>query len=237
MPTFLALGFLIGLRHALEADHVAAVVSLATRGGTVRDHARQGALWGLGHTVTLVLLAGGCVLLGVALPESAERWFEAAVGAMLVLLGASVLVSMRSQGVHLHGHRHADGRVHFHAHRHAAGLEHADDSHEHAHRRPPLRALAVGAVHGLAGSAAMVLMTASAARSPLEGLLYIAVFGLGSIAGMVSLAIVLAMPLRLSARRYAGLYRALCTLVGALSVGLGGKMVWDFAAWIDRPIT
>jgi ABC-type nickel/cobalt efflux system permease component RcnA len=239
MLGFLALGFLIGLRHALEADHVAAVASLATRGGTLRDHARQGALWGLGHTLTLLLLAGSCLLAGVTIPASAERTFEALVGVMLVALGLSVFRGLRQRRIHVHVHRHADGSVHVHAHAHEAGGEHDAEAHRHGHphvhgllhvHRPrSLRALGVGMVHGVAGSAALVLLVAGSAGSALWGLLYVLLFGLGSIVGMMVLAAVLSLPLSISARRRTGLYQGLCAATGAFSLVLGLILVGSFA--------
>ncbi|HTF89056.1 MAG TPA: sulfite exporter TauE/SafE family protein [Planctomycetota bacterium] len=225
MASFLFLGFLIGIRHALEADHVAAVVSLATRGGSFRRQVGQGAMWGLGHTLTLLVVVGACVSLGLAIPDSASRWFEAIVGAMLVILGASVFLRLRAQRIHVHVHRHADGIAHFHAHRH-------DEvpSHEHAHACLPLRALVVGSVHGLAGSAALVLLMAQTVQSPATGFLYIALFGLGSVVGMMSIAAAIAVPLRATVKDRARLHELLCAGAGAFSVLLGTKMIWMFAA-------
>lgn len=223
--SFLLLGFVIGIRHALDADHVAAVVSLATRGGTIARQARQGALWGLGHTSTLLLVGGACVLLGVAVPPEAERWLEAAVGAMLVLLGVSVLIRLRRQRIHFHSHRHPGGPTHFHAHRHDHAVDHA-----HVHRRVPLQALLVGAVHGLAGSGALVLVVAQTAMTPAIGLVCIALFGLGSILGMMTLAAAIALPLNVTARLRGRLHPVLCGIAGAFSVLLGAKMLWTFAS-------
>lgn len=235
MLSSLGLGFLIGLRHALEADHLAAVVSLATRGGTLRDHARRGALWGVGHTATLLILAGGSVLLGLAIPERAAHLLEACVGVMLLWLGASVLRRLRRGGLHFHGHRHADGELHWHAHAHhaqagaAPGAQHAHDPHHHPHPQG-LRALWVGAVHGLAGSASLVLLVVGATRSPLAALAYIGLFGLGSILGMIVLAGVVSLPLDASARGRTRLHQALCALAGVLSVALGARILWTFGA-------
>ncbi|MFN0008252.1 MAG: urease accessory protein [Planctomycetota bacterium] len=199
ISNFLAFGFVIGIRHALDADHVAAVMSLATRGGTIASQARQGALWGLGHTLTLLLAGGACILFGFAIPEAAESWLEAAVGAMLVVLGVSVFARLRRVRVHAHG-------------------------------RLPLQAWCVGAVHGLAGSAALVLLVAQSARTPMLGLLCIAAFGLGSILGMSALAAAIAMPLEASARMRGRLHGILCGSAGAFSVLLGAKMLWTFAS-------
>jgi len=201
MASFLFLGFLIGIRHALDADHVAAVMALAARGGTIGGLARQGALWGLGHSLTLLLVAGACILLGVAVPHGAERGFEAAVGAMLVLLGISVLVRLRRRGI---------------------------DAHAHAHGPLAPRALIVGAVHGLAGSGALVLLVAGTARSSATGLAYVALFGLGSVLGMASLAAAAALPLSATARLRGRSHKVLCAGTGAFSLLLGARMLWAF---------
>jgi hypothetical protein len=201
--SFLLLGFVVGIRHALDADHVAAVVSLATRGGTIAGQARQGALWGLGHASTLLLVGGACVLLGVAVPREAERWLEAAVGAMLVLLGASVFLRLRRTRIHVEAHSHA---------------------------RVPAQALLVGAVHGLAGSGALVLLVAQTAETPAIGLVGIASFGLGSILGMMSLAAAIAWPLNATAPLRGRLHQVLCGGAGAFSLLLGARMIRDFAA-------
>lgn len=233
MATFLFLGFLVGLRHALEADHVAAVASLATDGASLRDQVRRGALWGMGHTASLLVFAGGSILLGLAIPAGAERLLEAAVGAMLVVLGGSVLLGLRRAGVHVHAHRHGGGPPHLHAHAHRAAEAHGG-AHAHDHRHGAshapglrgLRALAVGALHGLAGSAALVLLVAGASGSGWLALAYIACFGAGSIAGMALLAGAIALPLCASARGPARLHAALGLLAGGVSVALGAQLLW-----------
>jgi hypothetical protein len=187
-------------------------------------------MWGLGHAATLLLLAGGCILFGFAIPERTGALLEAAVGLMLVGLGLSVFLRMRRGHLHLHGHVHADGTAHLHVHSHAPGALHATDGHAHGHPRGSLRALLVGAVHGLAGSAALVLLVGSAARTPLVGLAYVALFGLGAVVGMMLLAATIALPLGYSARRRIGLHRLLCAGAGAFSVALGLQLVWSFAA-------
>lgn len=226
MLTFLALGFLIGLRHALEPDHVAAVVSLSTRGGTLRDHARSGALWGLGHALTLLVLAGSCVVFGLVIPERAGRLLEGAVGVMLVVLGIQVLVRLRRSGIHVHPHTHDDGTTHVHAHGHARA---AGGVHAHAHPRPPLRTLGVGALHGLAGSSALVLLVGSAAASPALALAYVLLFGLGAVVGMTVLAATVALPMGFTTRRRSGLHDWLCAATGAFSIVLGLRIAWTVA--------
>lgn len=216
----LLLGLLLGMRHALDADHLAAVATLVTRSRSVGHTLLQGMAWGAGHTLTLLLFGGAVLVLGLVLPERAAAALELAVGVMLVALGAEVLYRLWRKRVHFHAHRHADGAAHFHAHAHEGESQHDPDRHEHGHGFP-LRALLVGMVHGMAGSAALILLSLEALRTPAWGLVYIAVFGIGSIVGMAALSVVIAIPMRLTSRRLNS--RRLDRAHGGLSalVGLG----------------
>src|SRR5262249_15243984 len=136
MP-ILGLGLLMGMQHALEADHIAAVSSIAARGTRVADVVKHGLTWGLGHTLTLSAFAGVAIVLGWALPDMLAEPLEAAVGVMLVGLGAHVLWRLWRDRVHFHVHRHHDGRQHIHAHSHAGESvphERAEHAHEHGFR-------------------------------------------------------------------------------------------------------
>lgn len=228
--TLLLLGFVIGMRHAVETDHVAAVASLATRSSSVRDSVRQGAAWGLGHTLTLFLFGSVVLVLGLAMPEPMARSLELAVGVMLVILGIDVLRRLVRERIHFHLHRHDDGAAHFHAHSHAGETGH--DPGRHAHEHPagfPFRALLVGLMHGMAGSAALILLTIQTIDSPLLGLLYIALFGFGSMLGMALLSLVIAIPLRYSARGMTWLHNSLQAVVGIATVVIGGMLVYQLA--------
>src|SRR5258708_23336509 len=128
------LGFLLGMQHALEADHIAAVSSIAARRSHVGDIVKHGLTWGLGHTVTLFVFAGAAILLGHAIPEHLARPLETAVGIMLVGLGAHVLWRLWRDRVHFHAPCHGDGTVHIHAHSHARETRvHARAPHIHDH--------------------------------------------------------------------------------------------------------
>ena len=232
MTSLLLLGFLLGMRHALEADHLAAVASLATRSRSLGHTVAQGAAWGLGHTLTLLVAGGICLLASVAIPARLAHGFEMAVGVMLLVLGAEVLWRARRRHVHLHVHRHGDGTVHLHAHRHAAGEERGPQHHVHPHVHPhpegfPRRALLVGLVHGLAGSAALLLLTLATLPSRWLGLVYIAVFGLGSILGMAILSAVLAVPMQGTARVLTRAHDWVEVLTGIATLAIG---VWVLAA-------
>lgn len=226
MLGILLLGFLIGLQHAMEADHVAAVASLATRSRTARETARQGVTWGLGHALTLLFFGGLVLVLDLVVPESLAQFLELAVGSMLILLGLDVIRHLITERVHFHRHTHGD-LSHFHAHSHAGGAEHSVESHQHSHpRRFSLKALLVGMMHGMAGSAALILLTLETVVSPMEGLLYILLFGMGSIAGMGLLAMVIAVPMRYSERSMTWAHNGLRGAVGLITLGLGVAVVY-----------
>lgn len=229
MSSLLLLGFLLGMRHALEADHIAAVATLATRSGSYRHVMFQGAVWGLGHTLTLLLACSVVLFLDTVIPARFAQGLEAVVGAMLILLGADLLRRMLRDRVHLHTHRHDDGTAHFHAHSHAGEPSAHTLDHQHAHaRRFPARALYVGMIHGLAGSAALILLTLSTVSSPLTGLIYVGLFGVGSICGMALLSLVISVPLR-STRHFALLHHALQVTVGLATIAIGGMLVYQNA--------
>ena len=158
-----------------------------------------------------------------------EKALETAVGIMLVLLGADVLRRLLRERVHFHVHRHAAAQAHVHAHSHRGEGRHAVSAHAHAHppARWPLRALAVGVMHRLAGSAALVVLSLEAVPSVGLGLGYIAIFGVGSILGMALLSVVMAVPLKLSASYLNRVHRAMSAMVAGCSALLGGYMVWD----------
>ncbi len=196
----LGFGFLLGMQHALEADHIAAVSSIAARRTNVSDIVKHGLTWGLGHTITLFVFAGAAILLGHAIPEHLSRPLETAVGVMLVGLGAHVLWRLWRDRVHFHQHRHGDGTDHFHLHSHAADPRSASAQQSHASARFPVRTLLVGLMHGMAGSAALLVLAVTQAASPEYGLLYVLLFGIGSMLGMGALSIAIAVPLVVSAR-------------------------------------
>jgi high-affinity nickel permease len=217
MLGLLVLGFFIGMRHALEADHVAAVSSLATRSASRSECVRQGVFWGLGHSLTLFLFGSAVLLLDRGLPEKLATALELAVGLMLVVLGLDVLRRLAKERVHFHLHEHENGVRHFHGHSHAA-----ESSHRHRHgRKLPVRALVVGLVHGMAGSAALILLTLDNVPNLGSGLLYILLFGAGSIAGMALLSAVIAVPLRYSAAGLARLHLLLHGMIGFATLAIG----------------
>ena len=229
MLGILGLGFLLGMQHALEADHIAAVSSIAARRSNVADIVKHGLTWGIGHTLTLFTFAGAALVLGRAVPETLARPIESAVGVMLVGLGAHVLWRLWRDRVHFHKHHHGDGTVHVHVHSHAgettphSGALH---THEHGFR---WRTLLVGLMHGMAGSAALLVLTVSQASSVAIGLGYVALFGLGSMIGMGALSTVIAVPIALSARWLTLANNGLQAAIGAITVAIGVRTIVETA--------
>jgi cytochrome c biogenesis protein CcdA len=225
MLAILGLGFLLGMQHALEADHVAAVSSIAARRTDIGDIVKHGLTWGLGHTLTLFVFAGAAILLGHAIPQTWSRPLETAVGIMLVGLGAHVLWRLSRDRVHFHPHSHGDGTVHLHAHSHAGQapqetVPHLRALHQHVHGFR-WRTLLVGLMHGMAGSAALLVLAVTQAASPAIGLGYVALFGIGSMIGMGALSSVIAVPLAVSARWLTSANRGLQGAVGVVTIAIG----------------
>ena len=238
MSAIILLGLLLGMQHALEADHLAAVASLAAESRSKRRIIRHGVVWGLGHMATLCVFAGAVLVSRSMVGPALAHWLEVAVGVMLMALGGNVIYRLIRERVHIHIHRHADGAVHVHAHAHANETQsrgqlphgqfpHRETPHDHVHRPGfPVRSLLVGMMHGLAGSAVLVVLAATTLRSPLEGVGTVLVFGLGSVLGMALLSAVIAVPLSFTARRLTWAHRAIRGATGVVSIVLGGVIVF-----------
>lgn len=219
----LTLGFLIGMQHAIQADHVAAVASIAAGKRGVRSIVRQGVVWGIGHTVTLLIVGGVCLFMAKSVPDSAANLLESVVGVMLMGLGGHLLYRVWRDRVHFHSHRHAPTDVHIHAHSHRGDAQpHSRSAHQHEHPSGlPWRTFVVGLVHGMAGSPALIVLTAATLESPWWGVAYILIFGLGSVAGMALLSCIIAVPLTLTASALTVANRALQVVVGMATAAIG----------------
>ena len=209
VDSLLALGFVLGLRHAIEADHLAAISTIVTERRSLLSSSLVGALWGLGHTLALLIAGVGVLLLRYQMTDRMAHAFELCVGVMLVILGANVLRTLAHRGA---SHRHAHTTV---------------ASHSHAEAWLVARPLLVGMVHGLAGSAPLLLLTLTVVSSPLAAFFYIAVFGVGSMMGMTIMSLLLGVPARLTVEHFARTNLALRGLSGLFSVGLGLFIVYE----------
>jgi hypothetical protein len=215
------LGSLLGMRHALEPDHLTAVSTLvtATPGERSRVHAAMlGAFWGLGHTCSLVVVGAVLLVLRAEMPARVADLFELFVAIMLVGLGIRAIVLAIRQGPIGPTHTHHHGDV---VHRHAGVTPHVHVGRWTLARRP----LLVGAVHGLAGSGALTALVLATLTSTTARITYMALFGFGSTLGMAILSGLLGWPLaKLGANRT--MMRALSVAVGCLSIGLG--IFWGY---------
>lgn len=224
------LGFLVGMHHALEADHVAAVSSIAARRTDVGDIVKHGLTWGLGHTLTLFFFAGVALLIGQAIPERFARPLETAVGIMLVGLGAHVLWRLWRERVHFHLHGHGDGKQHFHAHSHLdEAIPHRQSAHAHQHGFR-WRTLLVGLMHGMAGSAALLVLAVSQVANTAYGIFYVLLFGAGSMLGMGALSAIIAVPLTVSARWITWANRGLQGVIGLVTIAIGSTTIYTTVA-------
>src|SRR5581483_1977485 len=206
-------GSLLGMRHALEPDHLAAVSTLVSRERSSASAALLGACWGLGHTCTLLVAGAALVLLRAEMPAHLADAFELVVALMLVALGVRAMYLAARQGPAGPPHVHRHGRV---VHHHAGTPAHVHVGHWTLARRP----LLVGAVHGLAGSGALTALVLAELPSNTARLAYMALFGLGSTVGMAALSGLLGWPVGRLARRR-GVARATALAVGCLSLLLG----------------
>jgi len=228
VPTTLMLGFVLGMRHALDADHIAAVAALTESRGGLRRAVVNGASWGLGHALTIGLAGGTAILLRAAFPERLALAFEFAAAVMLIALGLVAMRRALRERLHVHEHRHDDvthAHLHFHAVPHDAGM-HATHLHPHP-MRLALRPFLVGTVHGLAGSAAIAVLVLATMPSVVAGCVYLVVFGAGTMAGMALMSLVLSAPLVVAERRAAGWSRALSGAAGFGSLAVGLLLAWQ----------
>jgi sulfite exporter TauE/SafE len=185
----LGLGFILGLRHALDADHIAAVSTIVSETRKVKSSSLVGIMWGMGHTTSL-LIAGLIILLfKVTIPPPLSTFLELCVGILLVALGVSVFVRLLRARIHIHIHFH-NKKPHIHFHSHSETV-----SHHHSHYTK--KSFFIGMLHGLAGSAALMLLVLASATSILQGVLYIAVFGIGSIISMLLISTAIGLPFSL----------------------------------------
>lgn len=263
--SIVAIGFWLGMQHATNADHVIAVSTIVSRQRSIKHAALIGILWGVGHTITIFFVGAAIILFGLVIPKRLGLTMEFSVGIMLIVLGILNLLGVlrwlsekwtpaRAPG-HSHAHIHVHGDyVHSHSH------GHAPETHGHADDATPvswmdrtfggiglyntLRPLAIGLVHGLAGSAFVAYLVLQLIRNPFAAVAYLLVFGIGTIAGMMLLTAVIAMPFKFSQSRFSRLNRALGVASGAISLCFGLFIVYQMGivnglftanpAWVPR---
>ncbi len=226
MISLLILGFLIGMRHAMDADHLAAVAAISTQQNSIHSTIKHGLVWGLGHTTTLFLFGSMVIWMDTVIPEQLANYLEIAVGFMLIALGLDVLRRVIRDRVHFHQHQHNKPDAHFHAHSHNGESNHQQSTHQHSHNQKfPFRTLFIGFMHGMAGSAALILITMETIDSLWAGMLYMLLFGFGSMLGMAIISAIIAIPLRASANGLTWMHNGLQTGIGLLTLGLGVTVI------------
>jgi ABC-type nickel/cobalt efflux system permease component RcnA len=218
------LGLILGIKHALDADHLIAVSTIVSEHKNLKWASLIGAFWGLGHTATLFIVGLLVIGLRITIPERMALGLEFLVAIMLVILGGSLFWrSFGAAQVHLHTHSHnPETHTHFHVH----GNPGQDHSHAHPFRsmRKPFF---VGMVHGLAGSAALMLLVLTTIPSPLAGLAYIVIFGFGSVGGMLIVSSLIGLPFILTAQRFDSLNRWIRVGAAVASMAFGLYLGWE----------
>ena len=226
--SLLLFGFIVGMQHALEADHLAAIASLSTGSTSRRVLLLRGGFWGLGHTITLLTICGLLLMLGESISARTASLLEFAVGLMIILLGANVLLKLFRKRMHFHVHRHGRGTIHLHTHSHANdNAPHPESAHDHVHQNSGfVRVLLIGMVHGAAGSAGLLVL-AVAANTLAQAVGYVLAFGAGSILGMASMSLVASYPLRLVERYATWLNTTAYTCIGCTAIVIGSSLMGD----------
>ncbi|RLA07052.1 MAG: urease accessory protein [Gammaproteobacteria bacterium] len=224
MLEFFTIGFLLGLSHSTDADHLSAISSILIENNSLLNALKIGSVWGLGHSLTLLVMGATSLMLGAKIPENISNLLEIIVGFMLVALGANVFRKLLLKTSHLHLHSH-NKKQHFHAHCHNNKTimgDHRKEQHSHEHHPTSLlKSLSVGVMHGIAGSAVLIILVMQTATSFSNGLLYIAIFGIGSIIGMASLSVVIFYPLHLSKGRFNLTHKTIQFSIASITVALG----------------
>tara|TARA_R110000787_G_scaffold285993_1_gene403014 strand:- start:1210 stop:1962 length:753 start_codon:yes stop_codon:yes gene_type:complete len=224
---FLLLGFLIGMVHALEADHLAAVSTLSN--GGKNKLLLRGAVWGLGHTVTLLVVSIGVIVFSLVISQRSAAALEFAVGVMLVFLGVQVVHRFRKERLHYHVHQHEGQKRHMHVHSHAGDkVDHAQSIHDHEHaERFALKAFVVGLLHGAAGSSGLIVLAVSTTGDPWLAVSYVGLVGLGSALGMAALSVVVGWPVLQAPKIAKGLHTGVQMTIAAVVVAIGLSIMWE----------
>ncbi len=214
--TLLGFGFLLGIKHALDADHIAAISTMISKDRTIKEASLLGMFWGLGHTIALLAIGLVILLLKISIPEKLALSFELIVGIMLLILGINLAIQIVKDKVHIHRHKHGtNSHLHFHSHKYIRY------HHNHTHK-----SLYIGILHGLAGSAVLSLLVLSTINSIWLGLLYILIFGAGSILGMMLISSIISIPFTLIPARLENTKNALKAFSALISIFLGLSIIY-----------
>lgn len=213
--TILSLGLVLGLKHAFDADHISALSTLVSQTKSLKKSSLLGLYWGMGHTMTLLISGFVIIFFKLTITEQLSLSFEFIIGFILIVLGANVLYKIKKEKMHLHIHEH-DGRDHMHLHSHKKAL-----SHNHFHS-----SFILGMIHGLAGSAALMLLVLATIPSLTQGLFYILIFGIGTTLGMFAVSSLMGVPL-LFVKRFPIIDNLVKIASGAMSIAIGTTMIYE----------
>ncbi len=244
----LGLGFLLGMRHATDADHVAAITTITSHEQNITKASRIGALWGIGHSISVTLVALPIILFSFVIPPRLGLAFEFGVGIMLVIIGILTITGVLSKTslffsptMHSHPHQQEKGRTHNHPHVHFFRFFHT--STHHLGLFHTVRPLLIGIIHGLAGSVAVVLLVLSTIKDPMLSILYLFIFHLGVIFGMMLITTILGSSVILIKKKSSSLHRTLILISGVFSFffglyimheGIEGGLFSQTAHWIPK---
>ena len=226
--SILFFGFLLGMRHATEADHLTAIFTLITQRGALSQGLKLGVAWGAGHTLTLTLLGGTVLMIGKTIPANFAQVLEAFVGVMLFILGFDVLRRL---------YKDERSPTNYFGQPKAIQLQMLNNEPPlliHS-KRMPARALLIGMVHGMAGSSALILISLEQASTVSAGFIYIVIFGLGSILGMGILSLAIALPTYITATRWSYAYHGFSIAAGLVSVAMGMNIVYQSGLNLSQP--
>ena len=210
----LILGFILGIKHAFDPDHIVAVSTIIKNNRQPWKAGLIGIFWGIGHTFSLLLTGLMVLMFKINIPPKISLSLEMTVAVMLVFLGFKSVFA-KEKFDHTHLHLHGKSR---HAHTHDHNLDH-----HHGHRR----SFWIGIIHGLAGSGALMILGLSTIRSLLEGIYYILLFGLGSIAAMTAITVLLSLPFMFSAAKFPKLKNMMNMTTGIISVVFGVIIIYE----------
>lgn len=216
--TIIFFGFLLGIKHALDADHIVAITTIVSRSRSVLRGALAGLSWGMGHTLILFAAGFGVLVFKLSIPDRLALSVEFVVGILLVLLGVPLLKQLLANKSHVHLHQHEDKR---HSHLHTHG---DTPGHDHKHSRRPFL---LGMVHGLAGSGVLIPLILSTMSSVIQGLLFIVIFGIGSMLGMLIFSGLISLPFKLTAGTSLRLNLWVRGIAGLISILLGFYIMWQ----------
>lgn len=230
LMTWLGVGFLLGLRHALDSDHLAAVSTVIAERPSVLASGAVGLWWGSGHTLVLLVVGSIVLTWGLRIPVEYEAVAEVGVALLLIVLGGMLARKLYRERWHMHGHHHGE-ELHVHLHRHQR-----QKNHHHRHwMADSIRPFCIGMAHGLAGSAAVLLMILATTRDVISGLLSILIFGVGSILGMMIIGMIMSGPFIYSRGSNRRLFVGMQGLASFASVSMGIWMLVKMAASVAEP--